>query len=86
MRMFGAKTRPAPGSYVAVVEFRLFATDEVLPRISTMMSGKTAVSPSISVLHVKPIERFSQYSATRQEMVPRVGIKAVILFRINTLH
>jgi hypothetical protein len=41
MRMFGAKTMPAPESYVAVVEFRLFAMDEVLPRISTMTSGKT---------------------------------------------
>jgi hypothetical protein len=40
-RPFGVKTSPGPDSYVAVVEFRLFAVDEVLPRISTMVSGKT---------------------------------------------
>ncbi len=39
--LFGVETKPAPASYVAEVEFRLFAMDEVLPRISTTVTGKT---------------------------------------------
>jgi hypothetical protein len=41
---FGVESEPSPDTYVADVEFRLFGMDEVLPRISTTVSGKTSSS------------------------------------------